>query len=86
MCVLRSTPAKAGRLLRARASASAALGLNGAPGNGPKPARTTRMTLRAEEAGNLLDRRAGRHAARGDIGLDPRQRRLERAIGSQRLE
>ena len=81
MCVLRLMPAKAGRRLRASASTSAALGLNDAPGNGPNPARTTRISSSAEQGGNLLDRRAGRHAAGGDIGLDPRQGRLERAVG-----
>ena len=82
MCVVIRISASAGRRLRASALTKTVLGLNGAPGKGPKPMRRTR-TLLAEHIGNLLDRRIGRETSRRDLGFEPRQRRLERAVGTQ---
>src|SRR6202035_4395027 len=84
--IARSIPAKAGRRLRANALASAALGLNGAPGNGPKPVMRTRTASEPEHFGDLLDRRGRRQTSRCDLGFEFWQRRFERAVGAQRRE
>src|SRR5208282_2105966 len=86
MCGVQTISARAGRRWRARALTKTALGLNGAPGKGPKPMRSTRMASPAEYVGNLLDGGVGRKASRRDIGFDPRQGRLERPVGTQRRE
>src|SRR5580700_5163015 len=78
--------AKAGRRRRARAWASAALGLNGAPGNGPKPVMRTRMASEFEYLGDLLDRRGRRQPPGRDLGFEFWQRRFKPAVGAQRRE
>src|SRR5271170_1811877 len=44
----------------------------------------TPQLLTAEHVGDLLDRRIGRETPRRDFGFEPRQRRLERPIRTQR--
>src|SRR6266702_8376695 len=82
-----SMSASAGRRRRASAVAKRPLGFDGAPGNGPKPAITTRksrsISSSCKHGGDLFYRRRGREPAGGDVGLDVRQSGFQCALGTQ---
>ena len=76
--------ASAGRRSRASRSTSGPVGLNGAPGNGPKPVtRMVRRHLHAQQLRDLFDGERRRQLAGGDLRLPPCSS-LARTAGSLR--
>src|SRR5579863_4701667 len=82
----RCVSANAGRRRRASALTNVALGLNGAPGKGPKPSSKTRTTSLPKQVGDFLDRGIGCEPSRCHRGFDALQCGLERPIGAQGSE
>src|SRR5262245_58939892 len=69
--------------------ASGSVGLNGAPGNGPKPVmRIVAVIVRSdpERAGDLVDRDRRRDASFGDRGLDAGKLGYQRRVRSEPRE
>src|SRR5262249_47758089 len=83
---MRRTPP--GYRRRPSSVATSSVGLNGAPGNGPKPVmRIVVVTaLDSQQAGNLVGGGRRRHSSIRDRGFEPRQLGPERGIGFEPRE